>query len=98
MPLIFTFLLLFVYGLGLPQQGILGSRLVMPATGVRPPMQTVPLQPDGAARSMQQKSRVPGLDNRLVNQLSKDEQKTVNSSYQEATDAGKKVFLLTLFF
>ncbi|XP_038976399.1 epidermal growth factor receptor substrate 15-like [Phoenix dactylifera] len=76
---------------GLPQQGILGSRPVMPATGMRPPMQTVPLQPDGAAQSVQQKSRVPGLDNHLVNRLSKDEQKTVNSSYQEATDAGKKV-------
>ncbi|XP_073112883.1 uncharacterized protein [Elaeis guineensis] len=76
---------------GLPQQVVLGSRPVMPATGIRPPMQTVPLQPDGAAQSAQQKSRAPGLDNHMVNQLSKDEQKTVNSSYQEAIDAGKKV-------
>ena len=98
MPLFFTCLLLFVYGLGLPQQVVLGSRPVMPATGIRPPMQTVPLQPDGAAQSAQQKSRAPGLDNDMVNQLSKDEQKTVNSSYQEAIDAGKKVFLLSFFF
>ncbi|XP_008812780.2 epidermal growth factor receptor substrate 15-like isoform X2 [Phoenix dactylifera] len=76
---------------GLPQQGILGSRSVMPATGMRPPMQTsVPLQPDGAVQSVQPKSRVPGLHNHLANQLSKDEQKKMNSSYREAIDADKK--------
>ncbi|XP_073101394.1 uncharacterized protein [Elaeis guineensis] len=77
---------------GLPQQGFLGSRSVMPATGMRPPMQTsVPLQPDGAAQSVQQKSRVPGLDNHLVNQRSKYEQRKGNLNYQEAQQLDKQI-------
>lgn len=61
-------------------------------------MQTsVPLQPDHAVQLVQQKSRVRGLDNHLVNQLGKDEGKKMNSNYQEATEADKNVFLLSFF-
>lgn len=61
------------------------------ASGGRPPIQ-VPAQPqtDGL-QSTQQKSRVPVLEKHLVNQFSNEEQSSLNSKFQEATEADKKV-------
>ncbi|XP_043712719.1 actin cytoskeleton-regulatory complex protein PAN1-like isoform X3 [Telopea speciosissima] len=78
---------------GLPQQhGMPGARPVSSAAGVRPPLQ-VPVSPraDGVMQPNQQKSRVPVLEKHLVNQLSKEEQDSLNSKFQEATEADKKV-------
>ncbi|XP_077246900.1 uncharacterized protein LOC143886702 [Tasmannia lanceolata] len=74
------------------QQGIPGMRPITPATGLKaPPQIPVPPQADGAAQSMQPKSRVPVLEKHLVNQLSKEEQSALNSKFQDATEADKKV-------
>lgn len=40
---------------------------------------------------VQQKARVPVLEKNMMNQLSEDEQKALNSKFQEATDADNKV-------
>ncbi|XP_042492898.1 actin cytoskeleton-regulatory complex protein PAN1-like [Macadamia integrifolia] len=78
---------------GLQQHpGMPGARLVSPAAGVRPPVQ-VPVSPkaDRVMQPNQQKSRVPVLEKHLVNQLSKEEQDSLNSKFQEATEVDKKV-------
>ncbi|KAJ4963191.1 hypothetical protein NE237_023130 [Protea cynaroides] len=77
---------------GLPQQpGMPGPRPISPATGVRPPI-PIPVSPRaGMMHPNQQKSRVPVLEKHLVNQLSKEEQDSLNLKFQEATEADKKV-------
>ncbi|XXG39203.1 hypothetical protein AAC387_Pa01g0224 [Persea americana] len=77
---------------GLPQQGFSGARAGPPSAGLRLPAQ-VPITPhtDGAHQFMQQKSRMPVMEKRLVNQLSTEEQSALNSKFQEATDGDKKV-------
>lgn len=65
-----------------------------PATHVargRPPKPVpVPL-PDDAMQPAQQKSKVPVLEKHLVTQLSEEEQNSLNSKFQEASEANKKV-------
>ncbi|XP_077231118.1 uncharacterized protein LOC143864147 [Tasmannia lanceolata] len=67
---------------GFPQQqGIPGTRPIMPATVLTaPPQVPAPSQP-----------RVPVLEKHLVNQFSKEEQSALNSKFQDPTDADKKV-------
>lgn len=43
------------------------------------------------ASPVQSKARVPVLEKNMMNQLSEDEQKALNSKFQEATDADNKV-------
>lgn len=82
------------FRLGMPQQGFSGARPVPPAAGLRPPARVpIPSQTDDAPQLMPQKSRVPVLKKHLVHQLSKEEQSSLNSKFQEATDADKKVLL-----
>lgn len=90
---------LFIVGLGFPQ-GIPGARPVVAPAGIRPPIQTyMPSQIDAAVQPGQQKPRMPGLDNYVVDQISKDKQSTERPEHQEATDSGKKVVSsLFLFF
>ncbi|XXG87401.1 hypothetical protein AAC387_Pa11g2094 [Persea americana] len=77
---------------GMPQQGFSGARPGPPAAGSRQPAQVpIPPQTDGAPEATPQKSRVPVLEKHLVNQLSTEEQSSLNSKFQEATDADKKV-------
>ncbi|XP_020093640.1 epidermal growth factor receptor substrate 15-like isoform X2 [Ananas comosus] len=76
---------------GFPQ-GIPGARPVVAPAGIRPPIQTyMPSQIDAAVQPGQQKPRMPGLDNYVVDQISKDKQSTERPEHQEATDSGKKV-------
>ncbi|XP_058090584.1 uncharacterized protein LOC131237000 [Magnolia sinica] len=76
---------------GLSQVGVPGTRSVMPAAGLRPPMQGPIPHMDGAAQLMPQKSRVPVLERNLVNQLGKEEQSAMDSNFHEANEADKKV-------
>ncbi|XP_027329528.1 epidermal growth factor receptor substrate 15-like 1 isoform X2 [Abrus precatorius] len=74
------------------QQGMTGSgaRQVNPAAG-RPPRPAAVPQPDEGSQNKQQKSKIPVLEKHLINQLSSDEQNSINSKFQEATEADKKV-------
>eukprot|EP00262_Sarcandra_glabra_P009993 TRINITY_DN2483_c0_g2_i1.p1 TRINITY_DN2483_c0_g2~~TRINITY_DN2483_c0_g2_i1.p1 ORF type:complete len:589 (-),score=132.41 TRINITY_DN2483_c0_g2_i1:140-1801(-) len=77
---------------GLPQQGTSEVRFVAPGTGLKPRDQVLtPPQADASVQPVQPKSRVPILEKHLVNQLSKEEQSSLNSKFQEATEADKKV-------
>lgn len=76
---------------GLPQQHAISGVHPAPAPGGRPPI-LPPSHPQAdGLQSTQQKSRVPVLETHLVNQLSKEEQSSLNSKFQEATEADKKV-------
>ncbi|KAK7386082.1 hypothetical protein VNO78_32171 [Psophocarpus tetragonolobus] len=74
------------------QQGMTGSgaRQVNPAAG-RPPRPVAVSQSDEGPLNKPQKSRIPILEKHLINQLSSDEQNSINSKFQEATEADKKV-------
>lgn len=79
-------------GLQQRQGMVVGGALpVGPAAGLRPSMQVPAPQADSQMQSIQKKSSVPVLEKHLVNQLSKEEQNSLNSKYQEATEADKKV-------
>ncbi|KAF5207708.1 Calcium-binding ef hand family protein [Thalictrum thalictroides] len=70
--------------------GMPGVQRMTPTAGGRPPIQALAPQADGT-QPTQQKPRVPVLEKHLVNQLSNDEQSSLNSKFQEATEADKKV-------
>lgn len=74
------------------QQGMTGSgaRHVNP-TARRPPRPAAVPQSDEAPQNKQQKPRVPVLEKHLISQLSSDEQNSINSKFQEAAEADKKV-------
>lgn len=63
----------------------------MPATVAKPPVQKQTPLTDDAGEPVQQKSRVPVLEKYVVDQLSKEEQSALNTKFQEASDADKKV-------
>ncbi|KAG4952754.1 hypothetical protein GYH30_038582 [Glycine max] len=67
-----------------------GARQVNPAAG-RPPRPAAVSQSDEGPQNKPQKSRIPVLEKHLINQLSSDEQNSINSKFQEATEADKKV-------
>ncbi|KAK8936542.1 hypothetical protein KSP39_PZI012818 [Platanthera zijinensis] len=74
------------------QQQTPESLSVVPPTRLEPSSRiSIPSQPDVAASPVQQKPRVPVLDQNFVNQLSEEEQKALNVKSQEATDADNKV-------
>lgn len=74
-----------------------GARQVNPTAG-RPPRPAAPVPPsDEGPQNKQQKSRVPVLEKNLITQLSSDEQNSINSKFQEATEADKKVLYLDFF-
>ncbi|CAL5190902.1 unnamed protein product [Lathyrus oleraceus] len=74
------------------QQGVAasGARQVNPAAG-RPPRPAAVPPSDEGPQNKQQKSKIPVLEKHLINQLSSDEQNSINSKFQEATEADKKV-------
>ncbi|WJX65149.1 hypothetical protein P8452_49841 [Trifolium repens] len=72
------------------QQQQQGARQVNPSAGRPPRPAAVPL-PDEGPQNKQQKSKIPVLEKHLINQLSSDEQNSINSKFQEATEADKKV-------
>lgn len=72
-----------------------GPRPVAPAAGGRPPRPLpVPVpQPDEEnAQRSRQKQKLPELEKHLVDQLSTEEQNSLNSKFKELTEADKKVF------
>ncbi|KAI3905929.1 hypothetical protein MKW92_041327 [Papaver armeniacum] len=77
------------------QQGMPGMRQMMPTAGSwSQQMQLPPTQPQtdrGLQHPNQQKSRVPVLEKHLVNQLSNEEQNSLNLKFEQATEADKKV-------
>lgn len=74
-----------------------GSRSVNPAAA-RPPRPVPVPQPDEEPQNKQQKSKVPVLEKNLISQLSSGEQDSINSKFQEATEADKKAPVLSLAF
>ncbi|KAI3725733.1 hypothetical protein L1987_65525 [Smallanthus sonchifolius] len=78
---------------GQQAHGITGPRQVA-SVAARPP-RPVPVPINEANEQQQQpkqrKQTVPVLEKHLVDQLSTDEQKSLNSKFQEATEADKKV-------
>ncbi|XP_054787536.1 uncharacterized protein LOC129293548 isoform X1 [Prosopis cineraria] len=74
------------------QQGMVvaGSQTVNPAAG-RPPRPASVAESDEGPQNKQHKRRVPVLEKHLISQLSSDEQNSINSKFEEATHANKKV-------
>ncbi|XP_071724417.1 uncharacterized protein [Rutidosis leptorrhynchoides] len=78
----------------LPPQVATGARPVSHAAARKPPRPQGPLpvsHTDAPAPPTQQKPKVPVLEKHLVDQLSKEEQDSLNSRFQDATTADKKV-------
>ncbi|XP_059460128.1 actin cytoskeleton-regulatory complex protein pan1-like isoform X1 [Corylus avellana] len=74
-----------------PGIGFGGARPIVPATGLRPPMQVSAILADGVMQSNQQKSGAPVLEDSFGNQLDTGGHNSANSKPQVATTAGKKV-------
>ncbi|KAM0919743.1 hypothetical protein ACQ4PT_007919 [Festuca glaucescens] len=75
---------------GLPNRGPGAPGL--PTGGIRPPLpQPLHPQTDGATRQAQPRSYMPGMDNHVAPQGSKDDISGVNSTAQEVANAPKKV-------
>ncbi|KAG0459253.1 hypothetical protein HPP92_022381 [Vanilla planifolia] len=73
------------------QQPITGHLSVVPPTVLETSPKAIPPHSEDIPSTVQQKSRVPILEQELLNQLSEDEQKSLDSKLQEATDADHKV-------
>ncbi|KAF1868776.1 hypothetical protein Lal_00036214 [Lupinus albus] len=67
-----------------------GARQVNPTAG-RPPRPSAAPQADEGPQNKQPKSKVPVLEKHLIDQLSSEEQSSINSKFAEATEADKKV-------
>jgi hypothetical protein len=64
----------------------------VPTGGVRPPLPPhLHSQTEGTSRPGQPRSHMPGMDNHVVAQGSKDDRSEVNIAVQEVADAPKKV-------
>lgn len=77
-------------------QGMQGSQMMPPATGLKPPIQGNAAQADRTLQPNQQNLRVPGMEGLAPNQLDNGKQDSANSKPQDPNDAGKKAssFLL----
>jgi len=73
-----------------------GARQLNPTAG-RPPRPAAVPPSDEGTQNKQQKSKIPVLEKHLINQLSSDEQNSINSRFQEATEADKKVTTVYFF-
>lgn len=69
-----------------------GSHHMVPPGGPRPPLPVPTPQADEGLRTDKPKSKVPMLEKHLIDQLSTEEQNTLNAKFKEATEADKKVF------
>ncbi|XP_020112459.1 epidermal growth factor receptor substrate 15-like isoform X1 [Ananas comosus] len=77
---------------GLSPQGIQGPPTTIPVTSMKPPARTpIPNESDSTTQPAPQKPKIPVLEKHLVDQLSKEEQSALNSKFQEAADADKRV-------
>ncbi|KAH0698039.1 hypothetical protein KY290_016306 [Solanum tuberosum] len=75
-------------------QGPSGARQAAFGAPRRPPRPVPIPQPDEAVQPSKQKPKVPVLEKHLIDQLSTEEQDSLNTKFQEATDAEKKVMEL----
>eukprot|EP00258_Populus_trichocarpa_P004443 XP_002306434.3 uncharacterized calcium-binding protein C800.10c isoform X2 [Populus trichocarpa] len=75
---------------GLRQQQVVSGARPPPAAAARPPRPPTAPHAD-EKQPTQQKHKVPVLEKHLVHQLSQEEQDTLNSKFQEASQADKKV-------
>ncbi|XP_024631099.1 uncharacterized calcium-binding protein C800.10c isoform X1 [Medicago truncatula] len=78
---------------GVQQQQMMtgsGAQHLNPTAGWPPRPAAVPPSDEGP-QSKQQKSKIPVLEKHLTNQLSSDEQNSINLKFQEATEANKMV-------
>ncbi|KAJ6353406.1 hypothetical protein OIU76_002427 [Salix suchowensis] len=75
---------------GLRQQQVVSGARPPPAAAARPPRPPTAAHAD-EKQPTQQKPRVPVLEKHLVHQLSQEEQDALNSKFQEASQADKKV-------
>ncbi|GMH16325.1 hypothetical protein Nepgr_018166 [Nepenthes gracilis] len=81
------------YSPGFQQQQAMpasSARQIPRATG-KPPLPVPAATTENRMQSKEQKSNVPSLEKHIVDQLSEEEQKSLNSKFQEATEANKKV-------
>ncbi|KAF3341314.1 calcium-binding protein [Carex littledalei] len=77
---------------GLAPQGVqAGPRSMMMQPGLMKPPPRGPPESDGIHPQEPPKSKIPVLEKHLTNQLSKEEQNSLSSKFQEAADAEKKV-------
>ncbi|OIW16468.1 hypothetical protein TanjilG_19184 [Lupinus angustifolius] len=67
-----------------------GARQLNPTAG-RPPRPAAAPQADEGPQNKQPKSKVPVLEKHLIDQLSSEEQSSINSKFSDATEADKKV-------
>ncbi|XP_050378989.1 actin cytoskeleton-regulatory complex protein PAN1 isoform X2 [Argentina anserina] len=72
-------------------QGMQGSQMMPPGTGLKPPIQGNVLQNDRSMQPNQQNLRAPGMEGLSPNQLDNGKQEPANSKPQDHNDAGKKV-------
>lgn len=70
-----------------------GPRSVAPAGGKPPRPVPIPQPDEDSVQRSQQKPRVPVLEKHLVDQLSTEEQNSLNSKFKELTEADKKVII-----
>ncbi|KAM3343005.1 actin cytoskeleton-regulatory complex protein PAN1 isoform X1 [Capsicum galapagoense] len=75
-------------------QGQSGARQAAFGVPRRPPRPVPIPQPEEAVQPSKQKPAVPVLEKHLIDQLSTEEQDSLNTKFQEATDAEKKVMEL----
>ncbi|KAL5562330.1 hypothetical protein UlMin_032077 [Ulmus minor] len=68
-----------------------GARHMTPAVGGRPPLPPSIPKSEEEPQADRPKSRVPELEKHLIDQLSTEEQNSLNSKFKEATEADKKV-------
>lgn len=68
-----------------------GARHMLPPVAPRPPLPAAVPKADKEPQANQPKPRVPELEKHLVDQLSTEEQNSLNSKFKEATEADKKV-------
>ncbi|KDO71508.1 hypothetical protein CISIN_1g000940mg [Citrus sinensis] len=73
-----------------PVAGVQQPHASRPPTGKPPRPFPVP-QADRSVQTTPQKSKVPELEKHLMDQLSKEEQESLNAKLKEATEADKKV-------
>ncbi|XP_010539673.1 PREDICTED: epidermal growth factor receptor substrate 15-like 1 [Tarenaya hassleriana] len=76
---------------GFQQQQVPGTARPPPVPKGKPPRPTLGSQSDGTAEPTQPKRKIPVLEKHLVDQLSKEEQDSLNSKFEEATTVEKKV-------
>lgn len=80
------------------QKQVMHGQHMPSASRGRPPLPPSGPPMDGEIQANQKKSKVPVLEKHLVDQISKEEQNSLNSRFQEAMEADKKVNICLILF